>query len=85
MTPPIIQPRMHQNSGTGKLAPSVIADLKPVRYARKVSDGDGLYVLITPKGGRGWRYAWRQAYQSFARVPEGIASDLKRPGVSRDS
>jgi hypothetical protein len=52
---------MHQNSGTGKLTPSAIADVRPVRYARKVSDGGGLYVLVTPKGTRCWRFAYRIA------------------------
>ena len=28
---------------------------------RKVSDGGGLYLLVTPKGGRWWRYAYRFA------------------------
>jgi hypothetical protein len=61
MSSPVVQPRMHQNSGTGKLTPSAIADLRPVRYARKVSDGGGLYVLVTPKGTRCWRFAYRMA------------------------
>ena len=61
MTFRVVQPRMHQNSGTGKLTPSAIADLRPVRYARKVSDGGGLYVLVTPKGTRCWRFAYRMA------------------------
>ena len=33
--------------------------IKPVRYARKVSDGRGLYLLVMPKGGRCWRYDYR--------------------------
>jgi hypothetical protein len=52
---------MHQNSETGRLTPSAIAELRPVRYARKVSDGGGLYVLVTPKGSRCWRFAYRMA------------------------
>jgi hypothetical protein len=61
LSSPVVQPRMHQNSGTGKLTPSTVADLRPVRYARKVSDGGGLYVLVTPKGTRCWRFAYRMA------------------------
>lgn len=61
MTSLMVQPRMHQNSRTGKLTPSTIANFKPLRYARKISDGDGLYLLVTPKGGRCWRYAYRMA------------------------
>jgi hypothetical protein len=30
-----------------------------VRYARKVSFAGSLYLLITPKGGRYWRYRYR--------------------------
>jgi Arm DNA-binding domain len=33
--------------------------IKPLRYARKISDGGGLYLLVTPTGGRCWRYAYR--------------------------
>jgi hypothetical protein len=31
--------------------------IKPVRYSGKVSDGGSLYLLVTPKGGRCWRFA----------------------------
>lgn len=33
--------------------------MKPVRYARKVTDGAGLYLLITPNDHRYWRYQYR--------------------------
>ena len=33
--------------------------IEPLRYSRKISDGGGLYLLVTPKGGRCWRYAYR--------------------------
>jgi len=52
---------MHQNSAIGKLTPTAVANLRPLRYARKVSDGGGLFVLVTPKGRRCWRYAYRSA------------------------
>ena len=32
--------------------------IEPLRYSRKISDGGGLYLLVTPKGGRCWRYAY---------------------------
>jgi Arm DNA-binding domain len=35
--------------------------IKPVRYARKVWDGRGLYLLVTPKGVLHWRFAYRFA------------------------
>ena len=42
--------------------------IKPLRYSRKVSDGEGLYLLVTPKGGRCWRFAYRYAkkYKTLA-------------------
>jgi hypothetical protein len=42
--------------------------IKPVRYSRKVADGGGLYLLVTPKGGRCWRFAYRYArkYKTLA-------------------
>ena len=30
-----------------------------VRYSRKVSDGGGLCLMVTPKGSRCWRFAFR--------------------------
>ena len=30
-------------------------------YLRKVTDGRGLYLLVTPRGGRWWRFAYRFA------------------------
>jgi len=41
------------------LTETEVRAIKPVRYARKVSDGGGLYLLVTPKGGRCRRYAYR--------------------------
>ena len=35
--------------------------IRPVRYAKKYTDGRGLYLLVTPKGARCWRYAYRFA------------------------
>jgi Arm DNA-binding domain len=35
--------------------------IKPLRYLRKVSDGGCLHLLVTPKGGRYWRFAYRFA------------------------
>ena len=35
--------------------------IKPQRIARKVFDGGGLYLLVTPKGGRCWRSTYRFA------------------------
>ena len=43
------------------LTESELRALKPVRYLRKVTDGRGLYLLVTPRGGRWWRFAYRFA------------------------
>lgn len=32
---------------------------QPLRYARKFSDGGGLYLMVVPSGGRYWRYNYR--------------------------
>jgi hypothetical protein len=55
--------------------------IKPVRYARKIWDGRSLYLLVTPKGARCWRYAYRFAkkYKQLALgvYPE-VSLDLAR-------
>ncbi len=43
------------------LTETEVEAIKPVRYERKVWDGRGLYLLVTPKGERCWRYAYRFA------------------------
>lgn len=39
--------------------PSEIRHIRPVRQARKFSEGGGLYLLVAPTGGRYWRYNYR--------------------------
>jgi hypothetical protein len=58
-----IRPRLHQNSPTGvrMLTEAQIQAIKPVRYERKVADGQGLYLLVTPKGALHWRFRYRFA------------------------
>ncbi len=41
------------------LTDAEVRDINPVRYSRKVTDGRGLYLLVTPQGGRCWRFAYR--------------------------
>jgi hypothetical protein len=50
------------------LTEAEVEAIKPVRYARKVSDCRGLYLLVTPKGARHWRFAYRYArkYKTLA-------------------
>jgi hypothetical protein len=43
------------------LTETEVEAIKPVRYAYKVWDGRGLYLLVTPKGARHWRFAYRFA------------------------
>ncbi|HLQ13523.1 MAG TPA: Arm DNA-binding domain-containing protein [Steroidobacteraceae bacterium] len=42
--------------------------IRPLRYSRKISNGGGLHLLVTPKGTRCWRYAYRfaQKCKTFA-------------------
>jgi hypothetical protein len=50
------------------LTETEVEAIKPVHYARKVWDGRGLYLLVTPKGARHWRFAYRYArkYKTLA-------------------
>jgi hypothetical protein len=43
------------------LTETEVQAIKPLRYSRKVIDGGGLHLLVTPKGGRRWRFAYRFA------------------------
>jgi transposase-like protein len=39
--------------------PKQLNEIKPLRSARKFSDGGGLYLLVRPGGARCWRYNYR--------------------------
>jgi hypothetical protein len=54
---PPARPPMHQNSRVKTR--SEIPDIGSLRCARKIFDGRGLYLLVTPNGGRYWRYNYR--------------------------
>jgi hypothetical protein len=41
------------------LTEAEVQAIKPLRYPRKIFDGGGLYLLVTPKRGRCWRYSYR--------------------------
>jgi hypothetical protein len=41
------------------LTETEVLAIMPLRYSRKVFDGGGLYLLVTPNGARCWRYAYR--------------------------
>jgi hypothetical protein len=57
------------------LTDAEIRALKPQRHARKVSDGGGLYLLVMPKGGRCWRYAYRFA-RTYKTLSLGMYPDV---------
>jgi hypothetical protein len=50
---------MHQNSEVNFRRVTVPRDIEPRRYARKIFDGRGLYLLVMPNGSRYWRYNYR--------------------------
>ena len=56
-----VQPLMHQNSAVRLLTEQDLQDIKPVRHARKVTVGGGLYLFVTPTGGRSWHYKFHFA------------------------
>jgi len=56
---PSAHPQMHQNSRVNVRSETRRFDIEPKRNARKIVDGRGLYLLVTPTGGRYWRYNYR--------------------------
>jgi hypothetical protein len=50
---------MHQNSEIKFSRKPAAVDDAPLRYARKIFYSGGLYLLVTPNGGRYWRYNYR--------------------------
>ena len=50
------QPQTQQNSPVRLRTENDVRDIKPMRYARRVTVGRGLYLFVTPKGGRCWHY-----------------------------
>jgi len=53
------EPSMHQNSRLPQLTEASIGLIKPLRRTLKVTDGDGLDLMVVPTGGRYWRYNYR--------------------------
>jgi transposase-like protein len=54
-----ISPSMHQNSRAHGFPSPHVRSVTPRRYPRKVFSGGGLYMYLTPSGGRYWRYKYR--------------------------
>lgn len=57
------------------LTETEVQAIKPLRHSRKVSDSGGLHLLVTPKGGRCWRFAYRFARQ-YKTLALGIYPDV---------
>jgi hypothetical protein len=57
------------------LTETEVQAIKPLRYSRKFTDGRGLYLLVTPKGGRCWRFAYRFA-QKYKTLALGVYPDV---------
>jgi Arm DNA-binding domain len=60
-----LEPLRHQNSGSRMLTETELQAIQPLRHSRKISDGGGLYLLVTPTG-RCWRYAYRYGQKQKA-------------------
>jgi hypothetical protein len=80
------QPPMQQNSPSRLRTEHDVWNIKPVRYARKVTVGRGLYLLVTPKGGRCWHYRFFYAGQTqkvaFGNVPSELCDSESANGVT---
>jgi hypothetical protein len=50
------QPPMQQNSRIRLLSEQDVRNVESVRHARKITVGRGLYLFVTPEGGRSWNY-----------------------------
>jgi hypothetical protein len=60
------------------LTEALIRAIKPVRYERRVTDGQGLFLLVTPKGALHWRFRYR-----FAGKRKTVALGTYPRGYSR--
>jgi hypothetical protein len=52
---------MHQNSLGRLLTEQDVRNVRPVRYTRKITVGRALFLNVTPRGHRSWRYKYRFA------------------------
>jgi hypothetical protein len=59
---------MYQNSVARMLTEQEVETIKSMRYLRKITDGAGLCLLVTPKGTQRWRFNYRFAgrYKSLS-------------------
>lgn len=54
-----VAPELKAHRLSSRLTEIRIQQIRSLRYARKVFDGRGLYLLVAPNGGRYWRYDYR--------------------------
>ena len=57
------------------LTDAEVQAIKTLRHSRKVSDTRGLHLLVTPKGSRCWRFAYRFA-RKYKTLALGIYPDV---------
>jgi integrase len=62
------------------LSDLAIRKAKPQPVPYKVFDGDGLYVVVTPNGGRWWRYDYRHGGKRKT-ISLGVYPDVKLAGA----
>lgn len=66
------------------LTESEVRAIKAVRYLRKLTDGRGFYLLVTPTGGRYWRFAYRYAQTGKTLAAMSISGSKVRASENRD-
>lgn len=54
-----VAPELNTRRLSSRLTEIRIQQIRSLRYARKIFDGRGLYLLVAPNGGRYWRYDYR--------------------------
>jgi len=76
-----LPPPMHQNSRPGRPLTRQLQNDTPRRYPRKVFSGGGLYMYLTPSGGKSWRYRYRYGGKdntlSLGRYPDVSAASAR--------
>lgn len=70
----VVAPELKHRRGV-PLTEARVREIKSLRYARKVSDGCGLHLLVAPNGGRYWRYDYRFQRKSKT-LSLGVYSDV---------
>ena len=65
-----------------KLTDTFLRGVKPSGFVKKYSDGEGLYLHVSPTGGRLWRMAYRfggkQKTLSFGAYPDVPLSEARK-------